>query len=187
MLLRKTVGKFKVNSEQCSICIRLSIDQCYCTGVINDNILKEKQQELQLYIEAAFNDGFKWFDSITQKSKMLFDSADAGKQKNKGHIDFEPSSAKAQSTFDKEMNKALMICLEGNHNKKRLQNLMHLPIEEKRQALKEFCGFKDGINRACLTMDQRGKARNIATLLAAERLIPCILHMKMRIIEKVFH
>jgi hypothetical protein len=55
------------------------------------------------------------------------------------------------------------------------------------KALKEFCEFKEGINRAHLTVDRHGKARNIATLLAAEQLIPCILHMEMRIIEKVFH
>jgi hypothetical protein len=36
-------------------------------------------------------------------------------------------------------------------------------------------------------VDHHDKAQKITTSLAAEQLIPCILHMKMQLIEKVFH
>jgi hypothetical protein len=62
-----------------------------------------------------------------------------------------------------------------------------LPLDEKRDALREFGMFEASIQLARLTVNRHDAAREAAIALVVEKLIPCILHMKMRVVEKVFH
>jgi hypothetical protein len=53
--------------------------------------------------------------------------------------------------------------------------------------LKEFVLFEKARLFAKNTVDRHETARNLAVALAGENLIPCILHMKMRLGKKIFH
>jgi hypothetical protein len=69
---------------------------------------------------------------------------------------------------------------------KQLMELMSLPIEEKRVVLKEFGDCETSILVTRKTINRHKAARDISKALVVERLIPCILHMKMRMLEKIF-
>jgi hypothetical protein len=53
--------------------------------------------------------------------------------------------------------------------------------------LKELVVCEDAILLAQKTVDRHKSARNLAVALAVEKLIPCILHMKTRLGEKILH
>jgi hypothetical protein len=178
MVSRKTVADYNIGDKRCATCIRLGMVRCYCRDVIDDNVLESTRRTLSSYIELAMDDGFERFDRIAKKSKIQFDAMIAGKERNKVHIDFEPRSTKERNAFIMLLNEEISIRLvEAEHNT-RLQTLLRLPIDKKRNALKEFGMFEAGISLARLTINRHDVARNIAISLAVEQLIPSILQMK---------
>jgi hypothetical protein len=187
MVSRKTVAEFEVADKRCDMCIRLGIDRCYCREVIDDDVLESTRSTLTSYIEHALDDGYERFDRIAKKSKLQFDQSIAGKEENKLHIDFEPKSGRERNAFIKLVNEEITIRLIEPEHSTRLHMMLKLPINQKKSALKEFAIFEKEIRLARLTINRHEVARDIAIALAVERLIPCILHMKMRLVEKVFH
>jgi hypothetical protein len=68
-----------------------------------------------------------------------------------------------------------------------LQHLLTLTLEEKREALCDMGKAEVAIHMARFGFNHHSTTREIATSLAADKLIPCILHMKMRVLEKALH
>jgi hypothetical protein len=184
MVSRKTVEHFKVDTNRCSFCTKLGITRCYCRAIVDDNTLDSIKATLQKYIETAMDDGFQRLDRITKESEMEFDSNVAVKDITKYHIDFQPKSTKDHTAFSRILNQELKIRIK---DRDRLHNLMNLLPDEKREVIREFGAFESSIQLARFTVRRHETARSLAISLAVEKFIPCILHMKMRVVEKVFH
>ena len=80
----------------------------------------------------------------------------------------------------------LKLRLSSKSQANQLRNLISKPFEEQRLALKEFVICETAILFPCNTFDRHETAKKVAVALSVEKLIPCILHMKMRLIEKLF-
>jgi hypothetical protein len=111
MVSRKTIVRFKVAENRCPICIRLNLECCYCHKIVNDQVLDATQQQLTSYSKAAYDEGYKRFDAIQKKSKVVFDVTLSTTEQNKCRIDFEPKSIKENNAYIKFLNDKLSIHL----------------------------------------------------------------------------
>lgn len=59
-------------------------------------------------------------------------------------------------------------------------------LEDKRAKLKSMVALEDKINHSRATVDRHSNISLVALPLEAERAVPCLLHMEMRLNEKVF-
>jgi hypothetical protein len=83
---------------------------------------------------------------------MIFDHHIAVKEESKVHVDFEPKSAKERNAFHQFMNEELLIRLPEPEHNERLQYLMQLEVEEKKEALRKFGQFEATISMARRTV-----------------------------------
>jgi hypothetical protein len=103
------------------------------------------------------------------------------------HIDYEPKSRKEWSHFKSQIHYELKLRLSDKSQSKQFKAISNRTFEEQRMALKELVQCEKAIILAKATMNWHEPARKLAIALAVEKLILCILHMKMRMGEKIFH
>jgi hypothetical protein len=101
------------------------------------------------------------------------------------HIDYQPVSRKEWSDFKALIVNEIKLRLSDKNQKQQLQTILARNFEDKRRALKEMVDCEQAILFAVATVHRHETARNLAVALAVEKLIPCILHMKMRLGEKL--
>jgi hypothetical protein len=102
------------------------------------------------------------------------------------HVDYQPSSRKEWSEFKALIVNEIKLRLGDKSQRARLRAILSRPFEDQRRALKELVECENSILIAVSTVHRHETARNLAVALAVEKLIPCILHMKMRLGEKIF-
>jgi hypothetical protein len=149
MVSRKTVVKFKVSDARCALCTRLSIESCFCREVVDDNTLDVIRSTLTNYIEGAMDEGFKRLDRIAKQSTIELDKSVFQKDEDTRHIDFEPQSMKERTAFIRLLNDELKIRV---HDKIRIKELVALPLDQKREALREFLLYESTIQHARYTV-----------------------------------
>jgi hypothetical protein len=184
MVSRKTVVEYKVLHTRCPLCSRLSIERCYCREIVDETTLDMVKANLTTYIEGAMDEGFLRLDRIAKQSKIDIDQSVENKETERQHIDYQPQSAKDRTAFTRLLNDELRLRLNDSN---RYQQMVSLPPEQKREALRELLMYEANIQLARYTVNRHDTARNLAISLSVEKFIPCILHMKMRVVEKVFH
>ena len=185
MVSRDTSCRFKSNDDRCNICVRLGIEQCFCHDVVDKDILEETKRRLAEYIDEALDDGYRRLDYIAKHSEMIFDSHVTGKETMTNHIDYEPDSKPDIKRFESLLNEEIKLRFKGETQRGR--QLMRMDLQSKRQSLKEVEACESAINQLRKTVVRHEETRILAVALAAWKLIPCLLHMKMRVCEKVFH
>jgi hypothetical protein len=187
MVSQKTVSDYKINSERCRFCVKVGSNRCYGFPVVDNNEFKTLRATLTSYIESAVDDGFRRLDDISRKAKIEFDSTQFNASSNKLHIDYDPPSTRERTNYTKALNEDIKLCLPEDENKTRLKKLLAKSLEKKRDALQEFYNAEEAISLTRFAVDWHTASKQMATALAVERLVPCILHMKMRVIEKTMH
>ena len=187
MVARGTECRYKMNHDRCDLCTRLGNERCFCHDVSDEGVLEGTKKRLAEYIEEALDDGYQRLDFIQKNTQMLFDENVTDKENMTNHIDYEPVSADDRKRFLNMMNLEIRIRFKGRDLADKGRRMIALPMDEKRVALKELAICEASINIARKTVTRHEQARSLAVALAAEKLIPCILHMKMRVCEKIFH
>jgi hypothetical protein len=81
----------------------------------------------------------------------------------------------------------IKIRFPEHKHKDRLKELQMLTVEDKIAALKTMSQEEEAVLLAKTTVERHEIKRDIAVALAVEKLVPCILHMKLRLTEKLFH
>jgi hypothetical protein len=145
------------------------------------------KDKLNEYVESAFDEGFVRLKSIQSKSKMNFDSNVADKHLLNNHIDYQPTSKKDALAFTKQLRHELTIRVPQHQNKARRDELMVMSNEDKVNNLKAMLVEEEAVLLAYTTVERYELKRDLAVALAVEKLVPCILHMKLRVTEKLFH
>jgi hypothetical protein len=154
---------------------------------VDADILERTRETINKYVLKALDDGFSRLDRILKASTIEFDSSISSKLSNNLHIDYEPKSDRERTKFSKLLNDEIKIWLKGPEHNERLHHLLSLPLDQKREAVREFGNFEANIVLARVTVKRHDTANAIAIALSVDKLIPCILHMKMRVVEKIFH
>jgi hypothetical protein len=150
--------------------------------------MQDVKGKLHEYVAAAFDEGFLRLQAIQSKSKMLFDKNIADKEIIKKHVDFQPKSKKDHVDFKKQLVHELRIRLSHDRkHKARLAELLVQPNEDKVNSLKVMALEEEAILLAKTTVERYELKRDLAVALAVDKLVPCILHMKLRVTEKLFH
>jgi hypothetical protein len=186
MVCRKTMGDFKINNQRCQLCVTVGNERCFCHEVCDPDRLDKVEAELAEYVDAALDDGFRRIDGILSKSKMLFDSHIADKEHMAKHIDFVPKSKKEEKAHEKLVVQELKIRFPETIYKQRLSELLVLPADDQVDALKLLAKSESKILLSRSTVDRHLHKRDLAIALTVEKLVPCNLHMKLRVTEKIF-
>jgi hypothetical protein len=187
MVSRNTMCDSKLTINCCNLCTGAGCKRCYCHNVVDSVELQQVKAKVSAYVNSAFDDGFTRFDGIQKQSKMLFDASIADKERNPNHIDFQPTSRKEGLLHSKLLVHELKIRFPERQHKERLSELLMMSVEEKIDTLKQLAAIEFEIGIARMTVDRHLTTRELAIALAVEKLVPCILHMKLRITEKIFH
>jgi hypothetical protein len=163
-------------------------ERCFCQPVVDSSEMQHVKAKLNEYVVAAFDEGFKKLNFIVSKSKMLFDKNIADKDVIKNHVDFQPISKKDGQEFSKQLVHEIKIRLSHDRkHKARLAELLVMTNEDKIIHLKEMAAEEEKVLLAKTTVKRYELKRDLAVALAVDKLVPCILHMKLRVTEKVFH
>ena len=187
MVSRTTMTNFKTDNHRCSLCANCNLTKCYCHSVCDMSVLEATNRNVQEYIERTFDVECKKLYAIRKKSKLNYNMGTTNEANFKNHIEYEPKSRQEWSVFKALVIDEIKLWLSAKSQSKQLKTLISRSFEEQQRALKEFVEFENSILIAKSTVDRHEAARSLAMALVVETLIPCILHMKMRLGEKIFH
>jgi hypothetical protein len=118
---------------------------------------------------------------------MNYEDAVTNEKIMQNHIDYESRSSREWSDFKGLVVNEIKQRLSIKSQSRQLKEIISWSFAEQQRALKELVVCETSILSAKNTVDRHKPARNLAVALAVEKLIPCILHMKMRLGEKLFH
>jgi hypothetical protein len=150
-------------------------------------MLEATRKSVEEYIDRTFDNDCKKLQNILRQSKLNYEAGTTNNVKIQNHIDYEPKSRKEWSDFKALIYAELKLRLSDKSQSKQFKAITTRTFEDQRRALKEFVDCEQFIMLAKRTIDRHEPAKTLAVALAVEKLIPCILHMKMRIGEKIFH
>jgi hypothetical protein len=186
MVSRSTMTSFKIASERCNMCVECGIDNCYCHAVCDPMMLENTKRSVKEYIDRTFDDDCKILRMVRKQSKLTYEEGTTNNDKLECHVDYQPKTRKEWSDFKSLIVQEIKLRLSSKEQKPQLQTILAREFEEQRRALKELVECENAILFAMTTVHRHKTARNLAVALAVEKLIPCILHMKMRMVEKIF-
>jgi hypothetical protein len=139
---------------------------------------------LELHVQAALDDGFSKLDHIAANSKINTNPQTANKHTNSNHIDFVPASDAEVTGFNQLLKDELKLRLRADLSA--YISAIDGNYTDRRAKLKAFIAEEDKINLARKTLDRRDSIWGITEKVLAEEAVPCILHLEMRINEKLF-
>jgi hypothetical protein len=169
---------------RCVLCKRLSIERCYCHPVNDEAFLTDTQLILEQHVQTALDEGFSKLDDIRSKSKINTNPQIANKSNNNKHIDYVPNSDSEVLRFNDLLRSELK--LRHKSDMFGFQASLEGSYDDRRHKLKRLIEEEDKINLARETLQRSESVRSIAEKVLAEEAVPCILHLEMRINEKVF-
>jgi hypothetical protein len=137
-------------------------------------------------VDKTFDENFKRLDYMRKHSKMNFDLQVADKEKMKDHIDYQPKSIRESLPHSNRIQHEFTIQFKEEGNKDKLLRILMLSPDEKINALKDLVAAENDISLARSTINRHVTSRDLTIALLVEKLIPCILHMKLRVFEKIF-
>jgi hypothetical protein len=186
MVSRHTMTLSKVGADRCNMCVECDISNCYCHSVCDPSMLEATRRSIEDYIDKTYDEDCKLLYKIRKQSKLSYDEGTANQQQILCHVDYQPVSRKEWSDFKSLIVNEIKLRLSASTQKDQLRNILGRKFEDQRSALKEMVDCEESILFALSTVQRHDRARNLAVALAVEKLIPCILHMKMRLGEKIF-
>jgi hypothetical protein len=186
MVSRSTMTHSKVGSDRCETCIECGIDNCFCHAVCDPAMLEATRRSIKEYIDVTFDGEGQNLKLIRKKSKLSYEESLTNNHKLNFHIDYQPNSRKEWSEFKGLIVDEIKLRLSDKSQRQQLRTILSRNFEDQRRALKELVDCENSILFAMSTVHRHDTARNLAVTLAVEKLIPCILHMKMRLFEKIF-
>lgn len=174
----------KEGDRRCSICSRLNMQRCFCHAVNDTRQLEELRSLLQDHVVEAVDTGHARLDRIKKKSILLADSLQADRIENKLHIEFEPQDGSDRVAFSKLVRQELELHL--SERPAPLAAVLQGSLEERRTRLCELTLAENEIDIARCAVGRHDRANDIALKLAVGDTIPCVLHVEMRVGEKLF-
>ena len=120
--------------------------------------------------------------AIESDSKLEDDAKFANKERRPTHIDFQPRNRKERLSFDEFLDKEMLLRYEGREDHAKCREFVRGNIKEKRAILKEEVKHQNKIVDGKFTIDRNEHAG----WFTAEQAIPCVLHLIIRISEKLF-
>jgi hypothetical protein len=171
--------------HRCNMCIEVGHDICYCHNVIDSEEVTKLEAKLLEYAETALDDNYKRLDRILKHSTMNFNPHVADKETLKEHIDYEPVSKRDALVHAFKVQHEIRIRFYKEGKKEQFTKLLMLEPEDKITVHKELVQSESEIALARQTVDRHVTSRDLAIAMLVEKLIPCILHMKLRVFEKI--
>lgn len=178
-------GRTWLLQDRCSLCSRLSIEKCFCHDFHDGKHLNTLKDKLSEYVALALDDGCKLLDATTKKSQLLSDPTIANRLSNKLHTDFQPSTLTEKKSFNALLKTKLSLRMAGSSHES-FNAMMTQSLEIRRERRRELVTEENTILSARSAINHHAKVEGIANKLAVKDFIPCILHMEMRVNEKVF-
>jgi hypothetical protein len=174
----------KTGDNRCGLCLKLDIGRCFCHPVNDRVFYQETALMLEQHVQSALDEGFSRLDHITANSKINTNPLTADRIRNPGHIDFVPSGDSEVGPFNQLLKDELKLRL-GSNRESYISSLVGT-YTDRRAKLKAIIAEEAKIHLARKTIDRRDSIRGIAEKVLAEEAVPCILHLEMRINEKLF-
>ena len=185
MVGRGCLSNKKAGNDRCHLCKECDCRSCWCWPVVDDELLKEIDESLEEY-QANVEDGFRKLDDIVSKSKLDTNPETAHKEKKSNHIDYFYSlaSKKQKATYRDFLLKELKLRLSKLQFKVALKQkdleLLRLQLRGLATEEKELQDKRATVGRY--------KSVNLSfASLKVQHAIFCILHMRMRVSEKIFY
>jgi hypothetical protein len=185
MCTNDLISVHKSGESRCDLCIRLEVTRCYCHPVNDEAFLQGTQRMLEQHVQSALDEGYSKLDAISAKSKISTNPQIANKESIHNHIDFVPSSDSEVTQFSKLIKAELKLRFISS-NVVGFQASMEGSYHDRRNRLKCLIAEEDRIHLARSTIQRSESVRHIAEKVLAEQAVPCVLHLEMRINEKVF-
>lgn len=186
MVFRDNISVFKTGAERCDVCERLACTQCFCHPVNDRNYLVDQEAILWEYAEVAMDYGYEKIDYITKNSQLLFDCHQVDRDTNIRHIDFKPKDSFEHQAFKRFLKDELKLRLQDSDNST-LESILEGGIEERREALRSLVADEVKITEARKTVDRHYGVQTVYNKLRVENACVCVLHMEMRLNEKLFY
>ena len=160
------------------------VERCYCYPVNDGEHLEELHKLLSEYSSDAVEETYRKLREIRRNSKIKHLPTQVTREKDPLHIDFKYQDYGLKHTYRKKfsqlINDELMLRLD--QNSVRLTELLFADLDERIVALKDLLAKEDSLLEAKVTFDRLKKAK----WFTADQAVPCGLHLKMRVIEKIF-
>ena len=188
MVDREDKKKYKTGDDMCLWCtkneaIQAGVQRCYCMPVNDEERLQDLQELISANVEDSILELYTHMDLVRRKSTIETDPNIVGKYDRGKHIDFRPVGRKQEREFGKLINKELMLRLEDT-NPELLSNILVLDdYDDRRNRLKDFVAQEGRMWEARSTLNRQERVK----WFTVEQVIPCILHLKMRLMEKLYH
>jgi hypothetical protein len=185
MCTNDLISVHKAGDNRCNLCKKLAITRCYCHPVNDETFLRGTQHLLETHVKDALDEGFMKLDQITSKSKINTNPLVANKHNNNTHIDFVPNSDSEVTKFKQLLKEELKLRYKSD--RAAYQASLEGSFNDRRHRLKALIDEENRIHLARETLQKSESVRSIAEkVVLAEEAVPCILHLEMRINEKVF-
>ena len=184
MCEKAKIADHKCSSDRCNTCVKVGLPKCYCHVIIDSQTLNNTEKVLENYLEEAFDAGYLKLDAIIKNTKMLFDEGQTHTDQKIHHIDFQPQSKSEVKAFLRQMNHEFIIRFGDNRQALKLH--LDMTLDQQRVSLKELQANESIISAARKTVDRHQHIRQMAEAIAVEKVLPCTLHLKMRVVEKLF-
>ena len=160
------------------------IHRCYCTDFNSSEFLKRNREMLEKYYNAAEANSEARLTEIQAKSRLEYDPEIAFKERRPNHIDFVPSNDTERTQYTDFLFEEMDLRFKGKED-----TALHREFASRRCSLKR----RQEILKQVLVEEQEplDAKFNIdrnehAGWFTAEQAIPCVLHLIIRISEKLF-
>ena len=164
-------------------CKELHCQICFCFYVCDQTHLEEQKAEVRKRVHQATHQSFHRLDGIKKKANMLTNPDEVDKTAKSNHVDFLPSNDAERRIFKRFLIQEIKLRLP-------LQEAVTVgsgTIEQMRTRLKMFVEYKLAVEKARDTTERYKKVEEAVDAVVAELVVPCILHLNMRVTKKVFH
>ncbi|CAB9505987.1 hypothetical protein SEMRO_250_G098940.1 [Seminavis robusta] len=175
---------FQTGSNRCPTCQRLKVGKCFCHPVNDQTFLGSTREVLKKYVEDAVDDGYEKLKAVSKRSNLRTNPHQVDKASDKTHIDFVPLTDLDMKGYKNFLRSELKLRLGSN--KTALREAMNRSIDDRRALLKSLVAKEDTLWLARQTLTRHDQVNSLTDKLLCEEAIPCILHLEMRVNEKLF-
>ncbi|CAB9529733.1 hypothetical protein SEMRO_2605_G332420.1 [Seminavis robusta] len=175
---------FQSGEKRCPTCVRLNVKMCFCHPVNDQTFLSSTRDLLKRYVEEAVDDGYEKLKDVSKKSSLRTNPNQVDKATDKTHIDFEPVTDLDMKGYKNFLRSELKLRLGSN--KSAMKDAMNKSIDDRRELLKSLVAKEDTLWLARQTLTRHDQVNSLTEKLLCEEAIPCILHLEMRVNEKLF-
>ena len=189
---RKCKCKFNPNSgfSDCEWCTTdaaqaAGVIRCHCAKVRDPQCVKEEQSRIEELTSKSTKEVFAWLDKMRKDSQLELDPTIVGKEDRFHHIDYQcPDRGGGRGRTKVDHRRFLkdeikLRLLEWDPD--RCEELLDQDLDEMRDSLKDLCAEERLLVQARDVIQRPGSKHKWFT---ADQAIPCILHLRMRVMEK---